>query len=97
MGIFEKLHDQASPLAIALALKDFAGRYHGAVGLAWLGHIVRNRQQLSNHISKDIQQFVEGFTSTREFRTDSKGGKAICSSSVRRRIHSKPMWINWMD
>ena len=38
MGVFEALHDQPTPTALALALKDAATRSHGAVGLAWLHH-----------------------------------------------------------
>nr|ART39507.1 J284 [uncultured bacterium] len=43
MGIFEELNGHPSPAALALALKDAAARYHGAVGVAWLRWLVANR------------------------------------------------------
>lgn len=62
MGIFEKLHDQPNPSAMSVTLKEAASRYYGSVGLAWLRKVVSYRQQLSENISKDIQQFVFGVT-----------------------------------
>ena len=62
MGLFEMLHDQPSPATMALTLKDYASRYHGAVGLAWLRAIVSNRSQLVDFISSGIQQFVDEYT-----------------------------------
>jgi uncharacterized protein (DUF927 family)/phage/plasmid primase-like uncharacterized protein len=59
MGIFEVLHDQPSPAALALAVKDAAIRFHGAVGLAWLCSIVSDRPRLAEFIVKEIEQFVE--------------------------------------
>jgi uncharacterized protein (DUF927 family)/phage/plasmid primase-like uncharacterized protein len=58
MGSFETLHDQPSPAALALAIKDAANRFHGAVGLAWLRHIVADRPTLADDISDGIRQFV---------------------------------------
>lgn len=58
MGAFEVLHDQPSPAELALALKDAATRHHGAVGMAWLHHIVTDCPKLADFISDGIQQFV---------------------------------------
>ncbi len=59
MGVFEALHDQPSPAALALAVKDAAIRYHGAAGLAWLRCIVADRARLADFIADGIRQFVE--------------------------------------
>lgn len=59
MGAFEALHDQSTPAALALAVKDAAIRYHGAVGLAWLRCIVADRSKLADFIADGIRQFVE--------------------------------------
>ena len=61
MGAFEVLHDQPSPAALALKLKDLASRYHGAVGGAWLRQVVNNRSQLADLITDGIRQFVDEF------------------------------------
>lgn len=58
LGAFEALHDQPTPAALALALKDAATRYHGAVGLAWLRCIVADRAKLADFIAAGIKQFV---------------------------------------
>ena len=62
MGAFEMLHNQPSPAALALAVKDAAIRYHGAVGLAWLRCIVADRSKLADFIADGIRQFVEECT-----------------------------------
>ncbi len=59
MGAFEVLHDQPRPAALALAVKDAAIRYHGAVGLSWLRCIVADRPKLADIIADGIRQFVE--------------------------------------
>ena len=59
MGAFEVLHDQPSPAALALAIKDAATRFHGAVGLAWLRGIVADRPRLADIIEDGIRQFVQ--------------------------------------
>jgi len=58
MGAFEQLHGQPTPAALALAVKDAAARTHGAVGLAWLRHIVHDRARLAKFIVEGIRQFV---------------------------------------
>lgn len=62
MGAFEKLHDQASPAALALAVKDAAIKHHGAAGLAWLRAIVTHRADLAEWIEGSIKQFVQEAT-----------------------------------
>ncbi len=62
MGAFETLHDCASPAALALAIKDAAAKFHGAVGVQWLRHIVEDRQKLGEFVSSGIKQFIEEFT-----------------------------------
>ena len=59
MGAFEVLHDQPTPAALAVALKDVANQYHGAVGVEWLRRIVIDRPQLPDLIANGIRQFVE--------------------------------------
>jgi len=58
MGAFEKLHGHPSPAALALAIKDAAAQAHGAVGVAWLRHIVQDRVELVDFISDGMRQFV---------------------------------------
>ncbi len=58
MGAFEVLHHQPSPAALALAVKDAATRYHGAVGVQWLRRIVADRTTLADSTEARIQQFV---------------------------------------
>lgn len=62
MGAFEVLHEQQSPAALALAVKDAAIRFHGATGLAWLRCIVADRSKLADFIADGIRQFVEECT-----------------------------------
>jgi len=59
MGIFETLHDQPSPAALSLAVKDAATRYHGAAGVEWLRRIVADRPKLADFIADGSRQFVE--------------------------------------
>ena len=59
MGAVEVLHDQASPAALALAVKDAAIKHHGAAGLAWLRTIVTYRAELADWIEGSIKQFVQ--------------------------------------
>ena len=59
MGAFEALHGHESPAALALAIKDAATRFHGAVGLEWLQRIVSDRMKVADVIADGIRQFVE--------------------------------------
>lgn len=59
LGLFEERHDQPTPAALALALKDAASRCHGAIGLAWLRFIVTARPRLGDIIADGIKRFVD--------------------------------------
>lgn len=59
MGIFETIHDQLSPASMALSLKKYSSRYHGAIGMEWLNQVVANRQTISRYITDTIQTFVD--------------------------------------
>lgn len=63
MGMFERLHECATPADIALAIKDAANHHYGAVGDAWLRCIVKDREKLAEVISKYVHQFVAEATS----------------------------------
>lgn len=58
MGAFEQLHGIPTPAALADTVKDAATRWHGAVGIAWLRHVVQDRAQLSDFIADGMRQFV---------------------------------------
>ncbi|OGQ55382.1 MAG: hypothetical protein A3J24_02620 [Deltaproteobacteria bacterium RIFCSPLOWO2_02_FULL_53_8] len=59
MGAFEVLNGQPSPAALALAVKDAAIQYHGAVGLEWLRLLVNDRAALITQLEDRIREFVE--------------------------------------
>ncbi|MBF24795.1 MAG: hypothetical protein CML18_14790 [Pusillimonas sp.] len=59
LGLFEVLHDRDNPAALALATKDAAAKYHGAVGVAWLRAIVGGRARLADRAPAGIQRFVQ--------------------------------------
>lgn len=59
MGLFETIHNQISPAAMAIVLKELSGQYYGAVGMAWLELIVANRQTIISAISNMTKQFVD--------------------------------------
>ena len=44
---------------MALSLKDYASRYHGAVGLAWLRMVVENHHSLADELPEYLQSFVD--------------------------------------
>ncbi|STX28468.1 inner membrane protein [Legionella beliardensis] len=58
MGIFENIHNQLSPATMALSLKEYSGKYYGAVGLEWLKKVVANRQAIASKINGLIQEFI---------------------------------------
>ncbi|CEG59369.1 DUF927 domain-containing protein [Legionella fallonii] len=62
MGIFNNIHEYDSPSNIALALKEAAKQYHGAVGMAWLKHIVTNKALLPTYLADKMKTIVEHFT-----------------------------------
>lgn len=59
MGLFETIHNQISPAAMALTLKESTSQYYGAVGMAWLEKIVANRQTILPAISNMTRQFID--------------------------------------
>ncbi|KTD67571.1 DUF927 domain-containing protein [Legionella shakespearei] len=58
MGIFETTHNQLSPATMALSLKEYASKYYGAVGMAWLQKVVANQQTIATNIADTLQAFV---------------------------------------
>jgi len=58
MGAFEALHNQPTPAALALAVKDAAAKHHGAAGVAWLRCIVADRAKLADLLTAGIRRFV---------------------------------------
>lgn len=59
MGLFENIHNQISPAAMATTLKESTSQYYGVVGMAWLKQIVANRQTIIPAISNMTKQFVD--------------------------------------
>lgn len=59
MGIFETIHNQISPAAMALSLKESTNQFYGTVGMAWLQNIVASRQTFIPAITNIIKQFVD--------------------------------------
>jgi uncharacterized protein (DUF927 family) len=57
-GIFENIHGHQNAAAIAGAIKAASDKNYGAVGLAWLESVARNRQQLAATLIESIDQFV---------------------------------------
>lgn len=58
MGVFETIHGHTTPAEMALAIKDAATRYHGAVGIEWLRRIVSDRTNLPDLLHNGMAQFV---------------------------------------
>ncbi|MBB3211124.1 uncharacterized protein (DUF927 family)/phage/plasmid primase-like uncharacterized protein [Herbaspirillum sp. Sphag1AN] len=58
MGAFEVLHDQPTPAALALAVKEAAILNHGTAGIAWLRAIVADRDALAEMMADSLKQFV---------------------------------------
>lgn len=59
MGLFETIHNQISPAAMAITLKESTSQYYGAVGMAWLERIVANRRTIIPAINNMTKQFVD--------------------------------------
>jgi uncharacterized protein (DUF927 family)/phage/plasmid primase-like uncharacterized protein len=58
-GAFEDLHGVDSAASFALRLADAAAQSHGAVGRAWIEHLVNDRPELPAFILDGIRQFAE--------------------------------------
>lgn len=59
MGIFETIHDEASPASLALSLNKSASRYYGAVGMDWLQQVVANQHGIGRFITSILQKFID--------------------------------------
>jgi hypothetical protein len=55
---FEDIHGLQNPAAIACAIKAASDKNYGAVGLACLENVAKNRQQLAATLVESIGQFV---------------------------------------
>ncbi|MFZ5522396.1 MAG: DUF927 domain-containing protein [Pseudomonadota bacterium] len=62
LGAFESMNGQPSAAALALVLKDAAGRSFGAVGVEWLEHLARERSTLADTIGAAVREFVHDHT-----------------------------------
>lgn len=58
LGIFDTLNGYANGGALATAIKDAANTYYGAVGLAWLHHIVSDRANVIDTLNAGIPEFI---------------------------------------
>jgi uncharacterized protein (DUF927 family) len=61
MGALEVLHGYESPAALAVALKDTASKYHGAVGTQWLRTLVNDKGKLAEVLADGVRRFTEEF------------------------------------
>jgi uncharacterized protein (DUF927 family) len=60
MGLFETIHECATPDIFAKALSDAAQKNHGAVGLEWLRYLVAGREKIAREMIEPMRQFVGG-------------------------------------
>jgi len=58
-GLFEQLHDAASPAEFALILNQATSQCYGAVGAAWLNTLVNEHTTLPSLIAQQIEQFMQ--------------------------------------
>lgn len=58
LGAFDTLNGQPSAAALALALKEAAGRCFGAVGVEWLRCVAQDRAKLADSIGKGARDFA---------------------------------------
>jgi putative DNA primase/helicase len=57
-GVFETLNGHPSGPALSVAIREAAGRCHGAVGLAFIEHVTRVQDTLPERIKSFIARFV---------------------------------------
>lgn len=62
LGAFDTLNSYPSGAALSLALKDAATLHHGAVGVAWLRLVVRDRAALADRAGDLVRKFVTKHT-----------------------------------
>lgn len=60
MGMFQTLHEYNEPIVMAIALKEYSSSYFGAVGIAWLKEVVKNRHHLVSAIQEHMKIFFIG-------------------------------------
>ncbi len=58
MGVFERLHDQDSPQALAQHLGRGADAFHGTAGRAFLEHIVSRADTLREHMRRAVDRLA---------------------------------------
>ncbi len=59
MGMFENIHDMASPGTFAVEIKSSAEKYHGAAGVEFLRQVVKYRAVIAEKLVDGIGQFVK--------------------------------------
>ncbi len=57
-GIVEELHDASDAAELVERISDGAHHCHGAVGVEWLQHVVRDRAQLAQSLVDQMRDFV---------------------------------------
>ena len=57
-GAFEELHELGTSAALAQAIKEASGSHYGAVGMAWLRHVVAERASLLDRLPAMLKNFV---------------------------------------
>lgn len=57
-GLIEAIHDFPDASALVAALRERTMSHHGAVGLAWLEHVVGHRDALTEHLPDLCERFV---------------------------------------
>lgn len=62
MGVFENLHGHECAAALAATLGDAPKRSYGAVGCAWLEHLVAHRRALADALAERLRQFAAEMT-----------------------------------
>ena len=58
LGAFETLNGHKTAGDLAMALRDAASRFHGAVGAEWIQRLVNDRRKLPDLTLDGLQQFV---------------------------------------
>lgn len=61
-GLFERLHEFSSVHLLASALSELSGQEHGVIGIAWLGELVKHREELVSKIPQEIVPVADRLT-----------------------------------
>jgi putative DNA primase/helicase len=59
LGVFDQLNGCANGEALSVAIREAANRYHGAVGLAFIEHATRERDNLPAKLRTVIEAFTK--------------------------------------